>query len=190
MVDRWDQTSTWENKFFKINPSTGAIIDSSQTIIEFWPFRYDVDANENIYAYIKDSIKIYNQGYKKAFGGYGSTEGKVNNQNYSGAHIKIINDTIVVADAGNKRFQQFTLNGNYIASFSTGNYSLTHFNGNTSYYSYIYAGGYVEYNYRNNTTSTWDDVSQAFSGSDSFIIIGNKIYVHDSGHQKVYVYSK
>jgi hypothetical protein len=187
----------WEDRFFKINLLDNTLSDSSNVSSCFWIFSFDIDSNENIFIYFNDSIKKYNHGFLMGFGGYGSTDGKLDNS-YGNNNLVIINDTIVVSDPGNKRFQKFKPDGTYISSTPLDVDGLNqYFYSSNSKYCYFYSnasgGGYKEYNYVNNTNSIWkvpSDYQSYVNAWDPFVILNDKIIFQDSNHNRLLVFTK
>ena len=187
------KVTTGESIVYKFSSSSSSTVDTSRVIPEQSFFSTDIDNNGNVVIANSDSIKIYSSTSVTRFGGFGSADSKLDNSGYV-VQVQSINDTIVVIDAGNSRFQKFTNTGNFISKFPiTANKNYHNFYGVNNKYYFLSNGKFAEYTSSGNMINEYTFIGNPNNfgaGQKQFVVLNNKVVFQDGYSNKLLVYTK
>ena len=187
----YNQTSNRnESRVFKINSSNGDLVDTNSVIPVYSFYSCCIDNNENIFICNDDSIKKYNNGFLNGFGGFGSSDGKLDNSGYI-VQIQMIGDTLVVVDAGNDRFQLFDNKSSFISKIKVPlGKNYTYFVADNNKY-YLSNGDFQEYDSKGNKLKSRKVSANGFyAGQGQFVIVKNKVIYQDAYKHRLLVFQK
>lgn len=179
-------------KVWKFSLDAASTIDSLRLIPELSFFTTTIDANENIFIGRNDSIIKYGLSSVTRFGGFGSGDGKFNNQTAL-IPMKFDNDTLNVLDTGNNRLQKFSSNGTFQSKITVtpGGYSDFCIVNNklflvesSKFSEYNTTGGLVKSMFFNGSPANFSP------GQKQFVVVNDKVVFQDPYANKLYVFTK
>jgi hypothetical protein len=157
-----------------------------------------VDSNDNVFVYSNDIISKYSSAgiLTSTFGGFGSSDGKLNNSGYLVNIVIDSNNNLYVIDGGNSRIQMFDNNGNFKLKWTVAKYKEYNYMHLFNNKLYITEGGnLVEYSLTGVKTNSWSIPriniipSFSFSSQGQFIVTSNNVIFEDTYNNRIVIFT-